>query len=72
MKARCKGRVKEAAALVDMSAMALRLTSPRPARPCDSTTASNSNSHSSDAALRNTWMDVGAYREIHPSTYIRC
>jgi hypothetical protein len=39
-------------------------------RPCHSTTASSKLTLLPHAALRNTWMDVGGFHEIHPSTSI--
>jgi hypothetical protein len=47
-----------------------RLASPLPATPQQ--LASSKLTLLPHAALRNTWMDVGGFHEIHPSTSIRC
>ena len=72
MKARCKGRVKEAAALVGYyvgDGSSPRPAPPRPATPQQLPTLT----HTPPTRLYATpgWM-LEASREIHPSTYIRC
>ena len=67
-----KGRVKEAAGLVAMSAMALRLASHRP-RPCHSTTAASSLiTHTPPTRLYATpgWMLEASMRFIHIHTSV--